>query len=66
MPNIDYSELFKPREPSPGGHSEENSFYLQKTKEIPGRYKPYSKYFTEGSKKTRAGDTLESPTELSE
>lgn len=46
MPSIDYSKLHIPQKPSPHGHSVEGSFYLQKTKEIPGRYKPYYKYFT--------------------
>ncbi len=46
MSSIDYSKLHAPKKPSPHGHSVEGSFYLQKTKEIPGRYKPYHKYFT--------------------
>lgn len=44
MPSIDYSKLHAPKKPPTHGHSVEGSFYLQKTKEIAGRYKPYHKY----------------------
>lgn len=63
MPNIDYSKLSSPKKPSPYGHSVKGSFYLQKTKEIPGRYKPFSRYDTTGTRITVV-DTPESPTEL--
>ena len=55
MAKIDYSKLHVPKAPSPHGHSKEGSFYLQKTKEIPGRYKPYHKCFTNGAKRTAVG-----------
>ena len=32
------------------GNYEENSFYLQKSKETPGRYRPYYEYGTFGDK----------------
>ena len=48
MPNIDYSKLHSPKRPSPCGHSVRNSFYLQKTKEIPGLHKAYHEYDTSG------------------
>ncbi len=53
MSSIDYSKLHAPKQPPAHGHSEENSFYLQKTKEIAGRYKPYHKHFTESAHNRR-------------
>ena len=43
------------------GRSERNSFYLQKSKEIAGRYKAYYEYDTSGMKVTRAEAVEEGP-----
>ncbi len=46
MSKIDYSKLHSSKKPSHCGHSVEGSFYLQKTQQVPGRYKPYYRYVT--------------------
>lgn len=55
MSQIDYSSLFRPKRAGAGGHSVENSFYLQKSVETAGRYKAYYKYNTAGAKRTVMG-----------
>lgn len=55
MPKIDYSKLHAPKISSHCGHSKKGSFYLQHTKEISRRYKPYHKYVTVGMKKPIVG-----------
>lgn len=55
MPQIDYSRLSRPKQASPTGHSVKNSFYMQKSQEIRGRYKAYHEYDTAGMKMTVVG-----------
>ena len=50
MPRIDYSRLSYQKQRSTRGHSVENSFYLQKSKSTPGRYRAYYEYDTSGAK----------------
>lgn len=52
VPQIDYNRLSQPKRVRTTGHSVRNSFYLQKSKEVAGRYKPYHKYYTAGMKMT--------------
>lgn len=56
MPQVDYSRLSRPKQRSTTGHSVKNSFYLQKSKEIPGWYKAYYEYDTSGMRVTVIGD----------
>lgn len=55
MSQIDYDVLYRPKPASAGGHSVENSFYLQKSAETAGRYREYHKIRTEGAKRTATG-----------
>lgn len=54
MGKIDYSKISKPRS-NENAFSVDNSFYLLRSKEIPGRYKAYYEYDTAGMKMNVVG-----------